>query len=625
MGTTIQVRHTTKRSDDKRMVSRRNFITITLIMLLLLSMFQFSGVLKENWNQYDTNMYEEEAKNCLSSDSLVFAEKLEADQNKSYVLYVGNANDNAVGTVVTIWATYTKRRLFVCSNLEKCTIDKEKPPEVVLIDSNYVDWNTEVSILENMVDEGVNLIFCNLPPIKVIDGNENIKRLLGITFVSAPNMQLEGIKLFGGFLLGGEEWYSADNKEVENQDLNLKVPWYSVTSGTKTYMVGMIDKKVYSEVKNEFLPAIIWRNSIDKARIFVVNGDYLSTNTGIGILDAMMAELNEYEIYPIVNAQTIVALNYPVLADENNAEMMKRYSQSSNAVLRDLVWPGVISLTTRMNAKLTCMIGSQMNYMDNALPDADRLDYYFKIIREQEGEIGLSGTQIDGYSLEDKLQKDNQLFSNYLPNYKFTSFYSDKKELSNSLENLDSPLLQGVNTILSDYDEHKELAFYATKNVMVLNGTIDGFSHTFSEDLRVKSLETALGYSTIVADMKKVLYPTQESDEWQNLYEDFSRYTMTYWSDFAAFEKTTLTESSNQMRKFLAMDFSDTRTGDEIMLHVKNRKEEGCFLLRTHGESIIDIEGGSYEKIEEDAFLIRAKKDTVSIKVKNNEEIFYSN
>ena len=40
------------------MVSRRNYITIAIMLLILFFMFQFTGVMKDQLNKYGVNEYE---------------------------------------------------------------------------------------------------------------------------------------------------------------------------------------------------------------------------------------------------------------------------------------------------------------------------------------------------------------------------------------------------------------------------------------------------------------------------------------------------------------------------------------------------------------------------------------
>ena len=43
------------------MVSRRNYIAIVMMLLILFVMFQFSGVMKKQLNEYGENSYAENA------------------------------------------------------------------------------------------------------------------------------------------------------------------------------------------------------------------------------------------------------------------------------------------------------------------------------------------------------------------------------------------------------------------------------------------------------------------------------------------------------------------------------------------------------------------------------------
>ena len=48
---------------------------------------------------------------------------------------------------------------------------------------------------------------------------------------------------------------------------------------------------------------------------------------------------------------------------------------------------------------------------------------------------------------------------------------------------------------------------------------------------------------------------------------------------------------------------------------LETSEAESSFILRTHGEEVEEIEGGSFERIEENAYLICAEDTTVKIQV----------
>lgn len=604
------------------MISRRNFFTITTIMIVLFFLFQFSGVVKENWNDYQTNKYADSSTEHDTASNVPVIDKAAGIKSGRFAVYIGGGKEDAYQAVINQWGNYTKRYIETYDTLEEYQANEEEVPEVILLDPDHMDWEKDIPLLESEVEQGINLIFCNLPGPSVIRQNEELQTLLGITNVKSDNTTVLGIHLFAGFLLGGEEQYIAksDGDEKENQDLTLVLPWYQVSSGTKSYMVGMMEE---DQVENEDLPAIIWRNSIGAARVFAVNGDYLKDNTGIGILDGMMYEMKDYELYPVVNAQSMVVVNYPVVASENEAEMQKRYSRSLKAVVRDIIWPGIAAVCGRTDMKLTCMLTPQLNYEDESEPDAKELVYYLKLLREQDAEIGISATRLSDTDISSKLKQDAAFLNSQVPDYEYLSFYQNQLTNAELTQALGAKLLKNVRTLYTDYDATGALLSYETKDITRQTATIDGFSHTFSEDLRVKSLETALGYSSILVDMERVYYPKEDADSWEKLYEKFASNTSTYWESFTSFAKTTLSESDSRARRFLEMDYTDSRKKDVITLDTTGSDPAACYVLRTHGEEIASIEGASYKQLEEGAYLIEAQSSQVKIHLETPDTLFY--
>ena len=472
----------------------------------------------------------------------------------------------------------------------------------------------------------MNLIFCNLPDSAVIAGQDGLRRLLGIRYIRTNQIQVEGIHLFEGLLLGGEKYYIAANEEEEKrQDLDLNMPWYHVSSGTKTYMVGMLDESYMDEqeVENEDLPAVIWRNSIGKARVFAVNGDYLADNAGIGFLDGMMAEMNKYEIYPVINAQNLVAVNYPGFTDENSKEIMERYSQSLKAVYRDIVWPGITTVAQRSNAKLTYLMSPQTDYKDGLEPEKESVIYYMKLMQEQNAEAGLSLVCGPDTEISEKLQQDEWLLSSTVPNYPILSVYSGHLADAEIAGALRQNILGKVRTLYRDYEKACRLVGYADNGVTVQSATNDGYSHTYSENIRMNGIETALAYTSILTDIGRVAYPESDEDSWEKLFDKFASNTDTYWKAYQKFDGTTLAESDKRIREFLALNYTEERTGDVLKLQLENYGEEAWFLLRTHGEEIVSAEAAEYDKIEEGVYLVKALADKIELTLQNTDKRYY--
>lgn len=610
------------------MVSRRKYISMTLMMLVLLFMFQFTQVIKDMDNEYNINEFafsqnlpkeENVWKSNITDETDVQNSILEESQQ--YVVYLGDLQGQ-IGNVVSQWCLYTKRTVKEIAQIED--VLKISEVEVLLIDAEALDAGRDINILLSLADRGMSMIFCNLPEASVIAASEKWRSLLGIQSVEMQQVTVKGIKLFSGFLLGGETIYRIEEEEdAERQDLDLTMPYYVASGTTKTYMLGMLDD---TKIKNEYLPAIIWRNSYKDARIFLVNGDYMYDNTGIGILTAMMAEMHTYDLYPIVNAQNLSIANFPGFAEENSEELMRLYSRTASDIYRDVFWPGIAATTRKNLLKETLFYMPQSQYLDENEPlDTDYV-FYLKELNEQGAEAGISLNNRSDVSMEEKLTADDLFYKEANDGYVFTAGYVENTaELEEIKEKglLGNESLQSLHTIVKGYEQERPIFEFLTDAITVQSTTSDGFAYTFSQDLRMRSLQTALGYSNILLDMYELTWPQDLKDNWENKYDVFSRNINTFWRPFKIFDETTMSESDMRIRNMLAVDFQHSYENNVISLQVKNLQDEVWFILKTNNMEVESVTGANYEKIEDDAYLLHIAHPQVYIYLKEEDVPYY--
>lgn len=604
------------------MVSKRKFFSIATMMFVLFFLFQFSMVLRDSRNTYDVNSSLAEKKadgeNQWTPSDSNSTTVIGAD---SSVVFVGN-EDGDMGTAVSRWCTYAKRKLISCKSVRTYKSDDKNLPEMMILESEKYADGDNLTTLETLEKKGVIIVFGCLENAKNIQNNKALMKFLGIQKVVAEETHLAGVKLFEGLLLGGEVTYntSKDKEEKKRQDLELDVPWYQVGSGTKTYMVGLLDEKTGKNVENEDLPTIIWRNGIDYGSVFAVVGDYMKDSTALGLLDGMRAEALQYTIYPIVNAQNLSMVNFPVFADENNTEMLKLYSQSVTGIARDIMWPALISVVEKSDMKMTCFIQPQADYTDDTEPKSGNLEFYLKQMKEQSAEAGISLEYQKLDKAEDKVTKDTEFFENEKTDYRFGAAFAKEKDLKGILKDTDSGLLGDVGTLVCDYTENQPVVSYYSDSVTLQTVTSDGMNYAYSDDIRMRSIQTALGYTNVMLDMYDIFWPQEKTDRWEVMQKRFSSNLLTYWKNFRDFDSTTLSESNARIRTFLNLAYSQSREDNTITLQTS---EVGSwFILRTHGEEIDEIDGGSQTEIEADAYLICAEDTTVKIRLKE-QELYY--
>lgn len=606
------------------MVSRRNFFSILIMMAVLFFMFQFSQVIKARGNNYDVNEYAESDR-ASGHDKWEQPIKGRTDvylKDRDYVLFIGDAT-GIMGKTVKQWCLYTKRNLVVIPNCRRYKFSSECRPEIIFIDSDNINFkNDSVSLVKIARENAQSIVFCNAPNITVLRLRSDLTRLVGVDDIRTEDAHIEGIDMFSGFLLGGEAIYKVpdnmDEEEAEKiQDMPMTIPWYSIGRATKTYMVGTMEDESIDE--SEY-PAIIWRNSFYDSQIYVVADDFMAGPAGYGIIDAIAYEMSDYQIYPVINARNTVLVDYPSFASENEGKLMEIYSRSQTAVLRDIMWPGIAAMAQKNNIKLTCFISPQYNYSDDIEPDGDNVVFYLQQFKETASEAGWSLKCRDDTALSVKFESDAQFFDSIGSNYKYATIYADEvsDELKEKLSGNEA--LKSVTSIAIPYDEGEPVVSYYTEDITKQYIMADSVDYSYSKDFLTRSLITSLGYTNTMIDIHDVLWPESRDDQWENYFDKLSSNVSTYWNMNKAFERTTMSESDRRVRNFLNLSYTDTRENDTITLTKKNA-DEAWFVLRTHGEDIAELEGASYEKIENDAYLIHMSNDIAYIHLKMDEGI----
>ncbi len=598
------------------MISRRNFFSMVIIMLVVLFLFQFSNVAIEAWNDYEDNEYVV-ALSQLPGRKDAFRSEYQPGSQRPLVVFIGKAS-SAQGEIVASWVEYTKYSLvtFPTLTLYESSRQDLATPQIIALDGEGMEWQDDsCTLLKNYGDQGSNLVFCSLPDPSVIEDNRELQQLLGIREIKQNSGKVTGIHLYKDFLLGGEVIYKAEDEEEEKkQNMDLNFPWYLLSSGTKVYMRGIPEDHT---LKSPDLPAVIWRNSLGNAQVFAVNGSYMSDTAGLGLLTAMTAEMDVFHIYPVVNAQNLVAANYPGLASENGQEMIRYYGQSLRGVFRDIIWPDLVAMYKQNQLGLSCLLAPQFDYKDMNLPDRVQFIYYMKQLNEQGAEAGFSAFSYTDTPVSQKLAEDFQFLEDAQLDYDFTSLFvgdmpEDKIHSALGWEGLDS-----LRTVVADFDNSGQVVGYQTDTVTRQCSLSDGMADTYMEDFRSRSVETALAYTSVLIDFAQIAYPQSDIDTWDVLSDQVKSDLTRHRNTYKHFQATTVSQCDDLIRDFLALDYVVAPEGQKITLRRNNVEGPSWFILKINGKAVSSVKGGTFTKLEDTAYLIEAVEDSVTIKLRS--------
>ena len=615
------------------MLSKRNFAMMITMIIVVLVLFLFPVGLKEYFNDYDVNHAAETEpieKNMQEQDlTWELGDNPEAVPAGYQVLHFGTT-DSEYYRGIQEWADYRKKALRTVSSLDEISQTEIAQTACLLVDGEMLadDPEPEAERLTKYVEQGGVVIFYRLPDYHVIEGCSVLQKLLGVQFLRGESVQLSEIWLFSGFLLGGETHYSfEDAKEPELIDLERNVPWYDISSRTKSYMVGFLTdaEKTALGLENEDMPALIWRSNMGTGSVFAVNGDYMEGQTAPGLLDAMLYEASDYALYSVVNAQNLSIAGFPDLTVENEEQMAEIYGMTTQQFCRDILWPSLVASIQKGNWKVTAFVSvKQSDFSMNEPSKSDLIDY-LKFFNEETTEAGASLGRIGSSDLRASVEQEHDTLNAWGLNYVFAGGYIRKENREQLSTLLDSSgqmeYFQDIRTVVGEYDPDQQILSWLTDRITLQNTTANAYRHSDQDSLRLKSLETALGYSNILVDMYQVLWPEASGDSWEHVAEKMAANIDTYWKPFSAFERTTISESDNRVRNFLNGNIESTRSGNEITVRTTGFTGDAYLLLRTHGEEPETMAGGTWKQVEEDTYLLQLTSQEATVILKPETEL----
>ena len=591
------------------MITRRRFISITMMILALFVLFQGPQFIREQYNDYETNSYYTK-RTFLKSDVW----NQEESANEEIIVI---SNDSDLISDLEEWTFYTKRKITVVPNISDAEEHISDQTACAVISPEIWDQDGFEDRVSHIMSNGISVVFSKLPDFSRMSDSKAARALVGIDSIRMDNVHVDGLRLFDGFFLGGERIFMPQQKQDEKrQDLDLDMPWYRTGAGAETFMMGIFENDEFEgeELKNEELPPVIWSCGHENAKTYSVQGDYMDDRYLVmGIMSAVMADINPVELYPVVNSQQLQILNFPSLSDENKDVLMNLYSRSLTQFERNIVYPGIVADTDGNGFNLTAYIMPQYDYFDDAEPKNNELTWYLSQLNEQKAELGYSLVHQDNISLAEKVETDLRVLNKEAGNYKFASIYAEAADAKQAIEQLPNTMSESVNTICTENLEEFGIVDFLTDEVTVQQSTATVNSYTYFNDLQMLSAETALGYASISIDMQRVLWPQKEEDQWQNASKEIFSVVDTYWQNFRMFAKTTASETDRNIRNLLVMNYKYELDQDTIHLKADHFSGSVSFVLRTHNKKIQSVSNGNYERIEQDAYLVTTEDSSCDI------------
>lgn len=572
------------------MIKKSHYLQLTLLMVMLFILFQITSVSITFRGENDTTSLENQTSvtNTPKADS------------PEYLLITGE--DSSMAEQVELELQYLKTDYKSVTSLLNVSQEELVNTKVLILASESMKNSYDYTTLRKCIDQGINVIITKLPLEEV---NEEWKQLLGIHSISEKS-SAEGMITFSGFMLGGKQRYLG---YMEN------IPDIQVSSTCKTFVAGYTEYKGDGERTEVDYHDLIWRNRYQGSDIYVVCGSFFESNIGIGVLSAIFSDMNEDYIYPVINSRALIVTNAPYLTEENSEETMERYVRTPRRFFEDLILPNLISLCLNMDMVPSIYPVASFDETNNQvnLADMEALITSAREFLRIGGEFGISGYDQRNTHPKDKVLSTIDVFQKNMNHMKFKSLNLksyDKEHWSDLI--LLAKEKMPLTSVISGY-EHGETFSFQYNDIVTIPTITDGFHYDNKEELfKFRSTMTALGVFTHEIDMSEILFPKDESQDWAVSMIELAKIADTYWSQFEALDKDTISGAAEKVANFLTVKPFISQEGNTISVDIDQFQKDTYFILRTD-KDISKVKNGTFQKIEEDAFLITATKKNLQI------------
>ena len=602
------------------MLTRRNFFVILIMFLVVFLMFMLvdvsAGYLTSQPNNPQADVPVAIRANqaftgdMLDMDVATMTDLPQASADRPWVAIVASDAKSVNVLNMQEWCVYNRFRYQVFTQLPQA--EQVADCYVMLFDDPIADA-AQLPLLQAYAQQANDMIFTSLPAYRELQAAPELADFYGIRGFVQEAMPINGLYIFDEFFIGGERIYGLkDIYGDTDEDIPATVPWYDLRAGYLMFIQAVAQD---AGINYMDLPALLWRTHTGNADVFAVNTDIFQGKNLPGLLTACMAQMRAYYAYPVVNAQTISVVDFPMLAQENAETMAALYSRSAEALGRDVLWPGIVKILKNYNTAFNFFMAPQLDYSDGTQPEGTLLSFYRQEIAQQSGVLGLSLQQYSAAPLETLCAENTAFLQRELPEYRFTAACVTGEQLAEmaNAQSMPAPL-EDVTLLMTDMWENQPLLRFVNDETLAVSFTTDGFIHESMDDLRLLCIANAIGMNNQKVEMGKAFYPA-EGEDWNKLNLLWSRGD-TFQKPYRSFDAVTVYGLEEKARTFLAVDYEYGLENDVFCLDVTNGVENASFVLRLADYAIQKVEGGSCKQLSDTAYLLQPEEDSMFLTVK---------
>lgn len=431
-------------------------------------------------------------------------------------------------------------------------------------------------------------------------------------------------------------------------DMFLGVQGFGFDSDIYTTAVTdvMLTSDAVPQVTSQEGHPIIWSHNSGQGKYIVCNSRERDDKNNYGIYTAILSQLKEDYIYPVMNMKLFFIDDFPSPVPEGNFERIYQETGLSTAdFYRRLWWPEMLNNGEKYNVKYTGLIIE--NYGDQVkgpfMPLADvnarnSLIVYGRELLKAGGELGIHGYNHQslapagygqdslGYAtwesqadMEESLRELKRYISDAYPGYEIHAYVPPSNILSpegkaavkNVFTDIKvySSLWNGLATAKQYFQNFQLNADGTCELPRVTSGHVSA-SEKMWENYIVVNYN---GVFSHFVHPDEIFYEESDNLTWTMMKQGLTDLLSELQNRFGWLEPVTATEGYEKMKDYFQMDYRVTRSEDGIKINAWDFHQPLTFILRTD-KKIGSVTGGSAKRVQANAYVLTVTDGDFEIK-----------
>lgn len=521
----------------------------------------------------------------LSSKQISKREFIEASQvnegERPKVWILGNIEDSHCGEVYKNVRQFCKDIHLSIIETEYLDVNKVKKQDLVIFCNTFIQSYVDLADLEKFIATGGRIILA----AGLAEGSEESKLwpVFGIKKKSV-----------------GEDYHNLMFKKsllpVQPEEAYYNKNSHSVRIEVST------DAAIYIQDAENNVP-IVYTYDWKSGSVCFINGLFLADICYMGLLSGAISVLLPDFIYPVLGVKSVFIDNFPIITSANDKLCRQLYGYSVNGFLLDVVWPTFQGVFLRTDTPCTSSVLAASSFSkDFGTVDDASFVSVGKSVLQFNGELAYGANCSENGKVVFNKKLTDQ-FSKEFSSYTVQGLTIENDNFSPKMLDVPNADIHTVRGLLGS----SNMRFYWNDKYTIFPAATKGNSMEDGNLFSIYSTLGAYGMVSHVFDVNKLIAKDGNTTAWDLGKRQISLFESEVLTYVPWLESRTLSQTNDDVRSYLDMDYGWTKSGSRIELNVSNVVKDQAFFYHTNSR-IVDAKGVTYQDVGNGYYLLHIQE-----------------